>query len=89
MDHASLRSDTRWPAAVAYFPNLTGNFHRFRRLLWSAVADGSGSLAAVDDRPLPAYSVEKLVWRSGAGTAAKFDLIERPLLNATRSGDGL
>jgi hypothetical protein len=36
-----------------------------------------------------ADSVEKLVWRSRAGTAAKFDLIERPLLNATPSGDGL
>jgi hypothetical protein len=35
------------------------------------------------------YSVEKLVWQSGAGTASKFDLIEWPLLNATRSGDGL
>jgi hypothetical protein len=34
-------------------------------------------------------TVEKLVWRSGASTAAKFDLIEWPLLNATRSGDGL
>jgi hypothetical protein len=40
-------------------------------------------------RPLVAYSVEKLASPSGAGTAAKFDLIEWPLLNATRSGDGL
>ena len=38
---------------------------------------------------LVADSVEKLAWRSGAGAAEKFDLIERPLLNATRSGDGL
>ena len=38
---------------------------------------------------LSADSVEKLVWQSGAGKAAKFDLIEWPLLNATRSGDGL
>jgi hypothetical protein len=40
-------------------------------------------------RPLLADTVEKLVWLRGAGTAAKFDLIEWPLLNATRSGDGL
>src|SRR5206468_2718795 len=32
-------------------------------------------------------SVEKLVWRSGRVTP-KFDLIKRPLLNATQSGDG-
>jgi hypothetical protein len=37
---------------------------------------------------LLAYSVEKLVWRDGARTAVKFDLIESPLLNATRSIDG-
>ena len=39
--------------------------------------------------PLLADSVEKFVWLSRAGTAAKFDLIERPLLNATNAGDGL
>jgi len=43
MDDASSRSDTHWPAAMAHFPDLTGCFHRFRRLLRSAVADGSGS----------------------------------------------
>jgi hypothetical protein len=34
-------------------------------------------------------SVEKLVWLSRTGTAAKFDLIEPPVLNATNAGDGL
>ncbi len=38
---------------------------------------------------LSTYSVEKLVWLRGAGIAAKFDLIEGPLLNATNAGDGL
>jgi hypothetical protein len=46
-------------------------------------------LEEIRDRPLLAYSVEKLVWWSGAEAAAKFDLIEWPPLNATRSGDGL
>jgi hypothetical protein len=48
-----------------------------------------GKLRCAGDRLELADTVEKRVCRSGAGTAAKFDLIERPLLNATRSGDGL
>ena|SRR6266498_2322615 len=46
-------------------------------------------LGAERDQLQTADSVEKLVWLSGAGAAAKFDLIEWPPLNATRSGDGL
>jgi hypothetical protein len=52
-------------------------------------ANDRGSKSIIRQRLRSADSVEKLVWRSGAGTAAKIDLIERPLLNATRPGDGL
>ena len=40
-------------------------------------------------RPLLADSVEKLDSRPERSMLPKFDLIERPLLNATRTGDGL
>ena len=40
------------------------------------------------ERQKPTDTVEKLVLRSGAVTSRKFDLIKRPLLNATGLGDG-
>ncbi len=59
------------------------------RIKIEAISLDSTSIAPFLDGPLLAYSVEKLVWLRGAGTAAKFDLIERPQLNATNAGDGL
>ena len=56
---------------------------------WPSEWPLTGKLGGDPGWLLLAYSVEKLVSPSGAGTAAKFDLIECPLLNATRPGDGL
>ena len=39
--------------------------------------------------PQSTNSVEKLVLRDEESQLSKFDLIERPLLNATRAADGL
>jgi hypothetical protein len=74
---------------------LPGNGRSHRTLHFSANSANGGlqstSVTGPEDRQWRVWvdSVEKLDSRPERLMLPKFDLIERPLLNATRTGDGL
>ena len=75
----------RRPRTVVYSMRVPGAAYL------DGLRDAMTALAVSDVRegPVLADTVEKLVSRSERVTSPKFDLIELPLLNAMRLGDGL